>query len=44
MPDTRTAPDPREGKPSTDMSDDDKKSLDARSSGSAKVVHEVVRL
>jgi formate-nitrite transporter family protein len=34
----------REGKPSSGMSDDDKKSVDARGSGSAKVVHEVVRL
>src|SRR6201996_5137277 len=33
-----------EGKPSSGMSDDDKKSVDARGSGSAKVVHEVVRL
>src|ERR1700743_317896 len=34
----------REGKPSSGMSDDDKESVDARGSGSAKVVHEVVRL
>src|SRR6201996_4380250 len=34
----------REGNPSSGMSDDDKKSVDARGSGSAKVVHEVVRL
>src|SRR6195952_5674276 len=44
MPNTWTAPDVREGKPSTDLSDSDRKSVDARSSGSAKVVHEVVRL
>jgi formate/nitrite transporter FocA (FNT family) len=30
--------------PSGDMSEDDKRSIDERSSGSAKVVHEVVRL
>jgi formate/nitrite transporter FocA (FNT family) len=44
MPNAGTTPDGREAKPSTDMSDDDKRSIDARSSGSAKVVHEVVRL
>ena len=34
----------REAKPSTDMSEDDKRSVSDFSSGSAKVVHEVVRL
>jgi formate-nitrite transporter family protein len=34
----------REAKPSADMSEDDKRSVNERSSGSAKVVHEVVRL
>jgi formate/nitrite transporter FocA (FNT family) len=33
-----------EARPSSDMSEDDKRSVDQRSSGSAKVVHEVVRL
>jgi formate/nitrite transporter FocA (FNT family) len=44
MPKTLSGPDGLEGQPSIDMSDDDKRSVDAMSSGSAKVVHEVVRL
>lgn len=44
MPDSQAARDGREKKPSAHMSDDDKRSVDERSSGSAKVVHEVVRL
>jgi formate/nitrite transporter FocA (FNT family) len=34
----------REAQPSEDLSDDDKRSVSDRSSGSAKVIHEVVRL
>jgi formate-nitrite transporter family protein len=44
MSDTRNAPHDHEEQPSTDMSNEDKRSIDERSSGSAKVVHEVVRL
>lgn len=42
MPEAETAG--YEAQPSADMSSDDKKSVAERSSGSAKVVHEVVRL
>lgn len=44
MPEPRTEEASREAKPSPDMSEDDKRSVSDRSSGSAKVVHEVVRL
>src|SRR6201996_9092451 len=44
MSDTRSASGGHDEQPSTDMSDEDKRSVDERSSGSAKVVHEVVRL
>lgn len=40
----QTASSGNQEQPSNDMSDQDKRSVDARSSGSAKVVHEVVRL
>lgn len=40
----RTEDNDREAKPSADMSEDDKRSVSDRSSGSAKVIHEVVRL
>ena len=35
---------PDESKPSADMSENDKQAVSDQSSGSAKVVHEVVRL
>src|ERR1700753_3686476 len=45
MLDKKTPPaDPNEAKPSADMSENDKQAVTDQSSGSAKVVHEVVRL
>lgn len=44
MPDSDVDSIAREAQPSTDMSEDDKQAVSERSSGSAKVVHEVVRL
>ena len=44
MSQTGASPDGHATKPWADMSDEDKKAVDELSSGSAKVVHEVVRL
>lgn len=44
MPDLKPDPSESEAKPSTALSEDDRQSVSDRSSGSAKVVHEVVRL
>lgn len=44
MPEGRTELANREARPSSSMSEGDKQSVSGRSSGSAKVVHEVVRL
>jgi formate/nitrite transporter FocA (FNT family) len=44
MPEAKTGQLGHEAAPSSDMSESDKRSVDQRSSGSAKVVHEVVRL
>ncbi|MBB3952941.1 formate/nitrite transporter family protein [Aureimonas jatrophae] len=44
MPDHQAPPADREAEPSPDLTADDKRDVDERGSGSAKVVHEVVRL
>lgn len=44
MPEAADDPAPHEAQPSADMSEEDKRSVRDRTSGSSKVVHEVVRL